>query len=126
MSNSSALAMADIVVTLAGAGLFIVCAISYVRAVNALSSHLDIERLDALRPTPNWLLRVLFVDFYAWPRRFFGDGRLSDLILGLRVLDRSDQRCRRLLWLARKRLIACLVLFLAGVIGVGWLFQNVR
>ena len=124
MSSNIGLAAAEAVAVLAAAGVFVVCAISYMRAVNGLSSHLDIEKLNAMHPTRSWLLRLLFIDFYASPRKFFGEGHISDLVLGLRVLNHSDERSRQLLWLARKRLIICLFLFLAGVIAVSWLFKN--
>lgn len=125
MSSSAALAVLEIAFVLVGLGMFFAYAISYMRAINALSSHLDIERSGSLRTTPNWLLRALFFDFHHSPRGFFGKERLTDLVLGLRVLESSDQRSREILLLARKRLFACLLLFLTGVIAAGWFFRDV-
>gem|GEM_PF-4160127 len=98
---------------------FAVAALSYMRAVNALSDFVA-------RSKPNgWIgggpYRLWFGDR---PRPLRSNWWIDNVLFGLGRLDISGESYRALLRMARMRLLACLVLFLILVAGLGWYTQG--
>ena len=113
--------------TVAGIAIFAAltfATLSYIRAVNALGRFIreKKERLVQENRLPDWD-RDLYIrpgdihprDLFLW---------ISRVVLGIRRLDIQDKDYRALLWMARRRLLVCLVLFVALVIGLGWFTQG--
>ena len=123
MPHISALVAVGYFATAAGAGLSIAVSIFYMRVINNIALYLKAEKLESWRLTLAWPLRSLpFV--YTNPGKVTEERGPSNLVLGLQSLNISDVRYRRLLWIARKWLIVCAVLWVCWIALVSWLFQN--
>jgi hypothetical protein len=107
-------------ILLVGAGIAILvalagAALSYMRAVNAVS---DVIREK--KPS-GWEIGMLDGSWYHGnPRPLLFFGWISGVVFGLRELDLPDDGYRALLRMARMRLLACFVLFMILVMGLGW------
>ena len=107
-------------ILLVGAGIAILVALavamlSYMRAVNALSDFV-------VRDKPNgWEGGDMYRFWYDdRPRPLGTDWWIGNVILGIGRLDIPGESYRALLRMARMRLLACFVLFMILVMGLGW------
>lgn len=117
-ANTTSLVIAITITTL-GVGGLAIGAVRYMRATNILCNFI-------LKNGPNlWTNliephnpdRLSSVIPYQWIFR---------VMIGIRILDIPGERYQELLGIARKWLIVCAVFWMAGIIGLGWLFQNIR
>jgi hypothetical protein len=88
---------------------------SYVRAINA------IWRILREKKPPEW--ERGFFDIPLGESAFVPK-RAILLVLGVTTLSIGDDDYRRLLWTARRSLVACAVVWVAWVAIFGWLFRS--
>jgi hypothetical protein len=111
-------------ILLVGAGIAIlvalaVAALSYMRAVNAVS---DVIREK--KPS-GWEIGMLDGSgYHGNPRPLLFFGWISGVVFGLRELDLPDDGYRVLLRAARWRLLMCLALFTIFLISLGWVTRG--
>jgi D-arabinose 1-dehydrogenase-like Zn-dependent alcohol dehydrogenase len=106
-----------------GLGGSCVMAIAYIRAMGALVTYLKQDRPDDWRAL---LARYYSVNHSIDFMKVMPERAISQVILGLSQMSIPDQQYRQLLWTARSRIICSAILFMAGIVAVGWLFQNSR
>jgi hypothetical protein len=115
MTNSELLVIAGIVVIAA----FAIAALSYMRAVNALAEFVR-------QGKPNgWIGGGPYRFWYGdKPRPIWSNWWIGNVMLGMGRLDISGESYHALLRAARMRLLACFVLFMILVAGLGWSTQG--
>ena len=107
------------IICVVGLVLFIGAALAYIRTVNAISAFLKLEYPAA------W--RYVFQDTAGLPTAPDKDGislTISWIIGGISRLGLTDPRYLDLLWTARRWLILCAVLFMAGILALGWIARS--
>lgn len=104
-----------------GIAAFVGSALSYMRSVNAISAFLKSEYPAA------WHLIFqgdMPAGFVFEPGKDVESLSISWIIGGLQRLGLTDPRYVSLLWIARRRLILCAVLFVASVWALGWITRG--
>jgi hypothetical protein len=105
--------------------LFAFCSLSYMRAVNALSTYLKRERPEVWRAVLQWPLTKPYF-LYSNSDAVTEERGVSNLVLGIHRPDLHDTSYKRFLRTARGWLIACLLLFTSGLVVLTWFFRNLH
>lgn len=98
---------------------FIAAALSSIRALDALCAIIREKRPGEWAAHSNSGFNTISPTQFAHGYRWVGW-----LVLGGVRLDFPDDDYRRLLWIARGRLLVCLILFVIFLIGLGWFTQG--
>jgi hypothetical protein len=120
---------ADVFMPIAIAGIvvfigFVIAVLSYIRAVDAVVSFIREKKLNLIQQgkSVTWDRDLYILPGAMHPRYLIF--WISRVVLGTKSLNIADADYRALLRAARMRLLACLILFVIFLIGLGWVTQG--